>query len=202
MTDFRRPPRDPDIEAEITMVATEAGGRQFGAFSGYRPNHDFGLGELNDAMHEYLEEDPLPPGSTGRAHIWLLAPERQVHRLHEGFPFTVQEGARIVATAKITRVVNSDLRADRLPTYLFTVTDVFEIADRYIVLAPGAPPTTKDLKNDSPIQLRFPDGRSLDTAIGSIPILDPYDPERPVAIALSRPHTKDSIPIGTEVWLR
>eukprot|EP01136_Pigoraptor_vietnamica_P017289 Opistho-1_new@62246 len=92
-----RPLRGPDIEAEITFLATEQGGRSSPVYSGYRPSHDFGVtGMLNDGHHEYIGQESVPPGCTGLASIWLLAPELQNSRLYPGFAFTVQEGARIV----------------------------------------------------------------------------------------------------------
>jgi len=108
---FQRPPREPDIEAEISAVPTDQGGRRHPLFSGYRPNHDFRIeGELNDAMHEYPDNGCIEPGCTGRAFLWLLSPERQSKRLHEGFEFTVKEGSRIVGHGRITRVLNHDFK--------------------------------------------------------------------------------------------
>ena len=111
MPEFKRPPREPDIEAEITVKLTSEGGRKSPMFSGYRPNHDFGVeGMLNDAMHEYPENGSISPGEKGKANIWFLAPEYQVGRLFIGMEFTVQEGARLVGMGKITRVVNESLQ--------------------------------------------------------------------------------------------
>jgi elongation factor Tu len=107
-----RPPRPPDIEADISFLATEAGGKSKSVRSGYRPNHDFGLGGmLNDAHHEYIGVESVSPGTTVRAQLWLVAPGYQAKRFFPGFKFTVQEGPRIVAHGVIVNVLNPALRA-------------------------------------------------------------------------------------------
>jgi hypothetical protein len=79
-------------------------------FSGYRPHHDFGVeGMMNDAQHEY-PSGQLAPGETGRAFLTLYFPELLRGRLYEGMAFTVQEGARVVGTGKILRVLDDELR--------------------------------------------------------------------------------------------
>lgn len=65
---------------------------------------------LNDGHHEYIGQESVPPGCTGLASIWLLAPELQNSRLYPGFAFTVQEGARIVGRGVVTRVFNAELK--------------------------------------------------------------------------------------------
>jgi elongation factor Tu len=107
---YRRPPRPPDLEARVTFLAPESGGRTTPIASGYRPNHNFGLpGELNDAQHEYPDCEWVQPGQTVKALLWLLAPERQTGRLYPGFSFTVQEGGRIVGNASVVAVLNNAL---------------------------------------------------------------------------------------------
>jgi len=101
--------RPPDIEAQISFLPTEHGGRQSAARSGYRPTHNFGLSWLSDAAHEYIDRESAAPGETVHANMWFLAPEYQEHRLHPGFTFTVQEGSRIVGHGVVTRVVNTVL---------------------------------------------------------------------------------------------
>jgi elongation factor Tu len=111
MSEFKRPPRRPDIEAEITARPTSEGGRKSPMFSNYRPNHDFGVeGMLNDALHEYPQNGSIAPGETGKANLWFLAPEYQVGRLFIDMEFTVQEGGRLVGKGKITKVLNDSLQ--------------------------------------------------------------------------------------------
>ena len=104
--------RPPDIEARISFLATSEGGRIGPAKSGYRPSHNFGLqGILNDAAHEYIGQEWVGPGETALANLWLLVPESQTGRFHEGFRFSVQEGSRIVGHGVITKVLNASLAA-------------------------------------------------------------------------------------------
>jgi hypothetical protein len=59
---YKRPPREPDLEAEITFFPTSEGGKTKPVTSGYRPSHDFGLAqELNDAQHEYPDHEWIQP---------------------------------------------------------------------------------------------------------------------------------------------
>ena len=108
---FKRPPREPDFNAEIYVIKTEDGGRHSDVFSGYRPDHDLGIeGMLNGGMHEYLENNTIAVGQTGKANIWLVDQEEQENRLFYGMKFTVQEGARIVCKGKIINVINKRLQ--------------------------------------------------------------------------------------------
>ena len=101
----------PDLEAEISFLPTEQGGRSAPAPSGYRAAHDFGVGGmLNDAMHEYVGCQSIAPGSSAKANLWFLAPEYQSRRLHPSFRFPVQEGSRIVGHGVILSVINPELR--------------------------------------------------------------------------------------------
>ena len=107
---YRRPLRAPDVEAEVSYLSTSDGGRQRPVCSGYRPSHDFRLGGcLSDAQHEYPDREWVYPGQTVRVLLWFLLPKEQVGRLHSGFEFTVQEGARILGQGRVTRVLNSEL---------------------------------------------------------------------------------------------
>lgn len=105
--------RPPDIEAEISFLPTEQGGRESPATSGYRPTHDFGLrGMLNDAAHEYIGPESVAPGEAAVARMWFLAPEYQARRLYRGLKFTVQEGSRVVGHGVVREVLNAALQRD------------------------------------------------------------------------------------------
>ena len=105
--------RPPDLQAEITFLATAHGGRRSPVYSGYRPSHDFGLQTLNDGAHEYVGCTCVAPGETAVANMWLIAPEYQRGRLYPGFKFTVQEGPRVVAHGVVQRVFNTTLEKTR-----------------------------------------------------------------------------------------
>lgn len=87
-----------------------------------------------------------------------------------------------------------------MPTFLFTVDDVFEIPGRYVIPTPGVPVSICGIRNDLPIELRRPDGTTLQSKVASVPMIDPYDPKRPTVIAL-RGISKQDLPVGTEIWM-
>lgn len=87
-----------------------------------------------------------------------------------------------------------------MPTFLFTVDRVSAILD-YVRPFPGAPTTIRGVHSGALLELRRPDGTVLESRIHSIPILDPYDPDRPTQIALKGVASED-VPLGTEIWLR
>ena len=46
--------RTPDVEAEITMLSTEEGGRPVPAFSGYRRGHKVRDDYITSGEHQYI----------------------------------------------------------------------------------------------------------------------------------------------------
>ena len=103
----------PDIEAEITFVPTEQGGRSKPAFSGYRPQfyydeHDW------DADQEYPDVESVLPGQTVRALLRFASPDAHVGRVHPGMEFQVREGARLVARGRVTKILHLDESAERV----------------------------------------------------------------------------------------
>jgi hypothetical protein len=112
MNDFKRPEQEPDLEVEVTLLPTEAGGRKHALWQGCRLPNDFGLpGEMNDGMYEFLGEPPNP-GASQTARVWLLAPERNRGRIYEGFEYRLWEG-RLIGNGKVIRVINPLLRATK-----------------------------------------------------------------------------------------
>lgn len=108
--DFIRPSRPPDFEAEIYALRTDEGGRRTPIFTGYRPNHAFGRGDLLDgALHEYLDTDILHLGHVTRANLWLLCPDALEGHFFAGMRFTVQEGDKVVGYGTVTTILNPRL---------------------------------------------------------------------------------------------
>ncbi|MBI3775170.1 MAG: hypothetical protein HY273_06400 [Gammaproteobacteria bacterium] len=101
----------PDIEAEIFFLSTEEGGRHVPVKSGYRPDHNFGAGMLNAAVHEYISCEFVAPGQTARANIGFANPGFKNGRFYPGFEFKIQEGGRLVGRGVITKIFNAALRA-------------------------------------------------------------------------------------------
>ena len=101
---------ESEIEAELEFVATQDGGREGPVFSGYRPHHDFGLeaGQL-DAAHEYIGASSVSPGDKVIAKLRFISPHLLKGRLYEGFEFTANEGTRVVAVGRVTKIFRKDL---------------------------------------------------------------------------------------------
>jgi hypothetical protein len=88
-----------------------------------------------------------------------------------------------------------------MPTFLFTVEDVFEIPERGVIPTPGVPISIRGIRNGLCVELRKPDGTKLENVVADVVMVDPYDPQRPIPIGL-RSLTKQDVPIGTEIWMR
>ena len=102
----------PDIEAEITFVPTEQGGRNTAAFSGYRPHFYYDSHDW-DADQEYPDVDSVLPGQTARALLRFLSPEAHLGRVQPGMTFEVREGARVVARGRVTKILHLAESAER-----------------------------------------------------------------------------------------
>ena len=98
--------REPDVEAEFTLLTPEQGGRTTPVSSGYRPNHLVKPGYLTSGTHHYVSTEEIPPGGTALGSITFITPEAYPHCLAVGQVVLVQEGGRLVGEAKITRILN------------------------------------------------------------------------------------------------
>jgi translation elongation factor EF-Tu-like GTPase len=101
--------REPDVEAEITLFSTEAGGRQTPAGSGYRPGHKVRDDYITTGAHQYVGRDELAPGETALGTITFITPEVYPHCLWVGREIDIQEGSRVIGRARITKIYNAIL---------------------------------------------------------------------------------------------
>ena len=97
--------RGPDVEAEITFLTTEEGGRKSFILSGYRPQFFYG-GEDHVAIQEFLGKERVYPGESVTVHVYLLHPELLYRSMNQGDSFSLREGMRVVAKGRITRILN------------------------------------------------------------------------------------------------
>lgn len=102
-----RPPRQPDVEALVSFLPSEQGGRRNGALSGYRPCHLVRPDYLTSGQHEYKSKAVVMPGESAETEIWFLAPEQYPHCLAVGDDIRIQEGSRLVGHAKILKIYNT-----------------------------------------------------------------------------------------------
>jgi hypothetical protein len=84
-----------------------------------------------------------------------------------------------------------------MPTFLFTVDDVFDISGRYIIPTPGVPVSVRGIRNGLLIELRRQTARYY-RRYASVLMFDPFDLKRPTQIALQG-ITKHDVPAGTEI---
>jgi elongation factor Tu len=102
----------PDVEAEITLLATADGGRSNGTFSGYRPQHKVRDDYLTTGVHQYFGCDSVLPGQTVLGAITFITPEAYPHCLWVGRVIEIQEGSRVIGRARITRIMNALLETN------------------------------------------------------------------------------------------
>jgi elongation factor Tu-like protein len=94
-----------DIEAELTFIPTDEGGRSMPAKSGYRPQF-FYDGHDWDAIYDYGDVEEVAPGETVLARLRFLSPQCHVGKLFPGKEFLLREGQRVVGHGTVTRILN------------------------------------------------------------------------------------------------
>jgi hypothetical protein len=103
----------PHIEAEVTFLKPEEGGRKSPAFSGYRPQFYY-EGHDWDAEHMYPDVEKVNPGETTRALLTFISPEFHRNRVHPGMAFEIREGTRVVGRGKVTRLLSVEAEIRQL----------------------------------------------------------------------------------------
>ncbi len=86
-------------------------------------------------------------------------------------------------------------------TFLFKIEEVFEIYGRGCVIVPVAEGADFKIRPRDAIQLRTPDGRTLNTHIGSVEFLTPEVGTCRMAILLPTDIQKQDVSNGSDVWL-
>lgn len=124
------PERPPDVEAFFSFNDV----RKSPARDGYRPAHRLTDTCLTTGVHHYYDVDSVPPNASARGMITFLSPEAYPHCLWVGKRIPMQEGARVVGYATITRIDNPLLQAENAgnaarPT-LFHLVFIFSPTDR------------------------------------------------------------------------
>jgi translation elongation factor EF-Tu-like GTPase len=99
-----------DIEAEITFLTTEEGGRKTPAYSGYRPQFYYD-GHDWDAVQNYVNVKEVYPGQTVITQLSFASPECHFGKLYPGKEFLIREGQKIVGRGKITKILDLEKSA-------------------------------------------------------------------------------------------
>ena len=102
--------RPKDIEAVVTFIPTEHGGRKGPAFSDYRPQFYY-AGHDWDAPQQYPDVEQVNPGDTVRAYLSFLSPEEHVGRVKPGMAFLIREGQKIVRYGSVTKLIDLEKSA-------------------------------------------------------------------------------------------
>lgn len=97
--------RLPDVEVRFEFN----GMRRNPANDGHRPAHLV----TDTGIHHYYGVESVPPNGTAKGTITFLSPESYPHCLWTGKKISIQEGARIVGYATITKIFNPLLRLEK-----------------------------------------------------------------------------------------
>jgi len=101
--------REPDVEALVTYLSTEDGGRKSAMYEGFSPNHLVRDDYLTSGRHEFLDKDVVYPGDTVRVNVWFITPGVYPNTLWVGREISVQEAGHVIGTAGITKIYNKVL---------------------------------------------------------------------------------------------
>jgi len=102
--------RNPDVEVLFEFNCT----RKNPAGDGYRPDHLIKDDYLTNGLHHYYDADSVAPDGTAKGTITFITPEAYPACLWVGKKINIQEGAKIVGYATITKIFNPILIAKEI----------------------------------------------------------------------------------------
>jgi translation elongation factor EF-Tu-like GTPase len=102
----------PDLQASITLVPTEEGGRSTPIYARckYRPQVYYDDAYW-DAALELSDVEEIHPGQSGQVFLSFLRPEQHFGRLVVGSEFLLREGIKVVARCVVTSLLNLETSA-------------------------------------------------------------------------------------------
>lgn len=104
---------EPDFVAILKYKTTEEGGRKTPAHSGYRPAVKFPFAEMmTSGQQKFLDKELVFPGETVAAEITIIASDYFKGTLYDGLEFEFKEGATVIGTGKITKILKESLRRE------------------------------------------------------------------------------------------
>ncbi len=89
-----------EVNAVLTLLRTEDGGRKTAITTGYRPSFYIGALQTDGAI-ELLGIDKQNPGETKPIRIKLLHPENFGKVLAVGVDFEIREGSKMIGRGRI-----------------------------------------------------------------------------------------------------
>ena len=100
-----------DFIATLRYKTTEQGGRKTAAKTGYRPQVKFDFDEMQTSGQQtFIDRGLVFPGDTVEAEIKILSVEHFANRLTEKMQFEFREGATVIGTGIIKRIINDKLK--------------------------------------------------------------------------------------------
>lgn len=95
------------VDARITLLTTEAGGRKGQIFSGYRPNHRFNVNSSISSFFigevQFSHKIQIYPGETELVSVIFLRAGGIEKYLIPGEHWLIQEGSRLVGSGEILK---------------------------------------------------------------------------------------------------
>ncbi|MBP2655681.1 MAG: hypothetical protein H6Q73_3250 [Firmicutes bacterium] len=102
----------PDIEAIISFIRTEDGGKSHPVFNGYRPAHLVKEDYLTTGVHHYNGREKVELGEEVVGTITFISPEAYPGCLWLGKVISIQEAFHVVGYAKVTKIFNKILEKE------------------------------------------------------------------------------------------
>jgi translation elongation factor EF-Tu-like GTPase len=108
----RVPPKpEPPVKvrALLSFLPSDDGGRNSPAYSGYRPNHNFGRPDNREfyiGQVTFGANETIKPGESKEVQIEFINGPGLLEALKSGRPWRIQEGPRLVATAKLLDILD------------------------------------------------------------------------------------------------
>jgi translation elongation factor EF-Tu-like GTPase len=95
------------VRAILSVLASEEGGRRIDRRHSWRPNHNFGSPDGRSFYIGQVEfgSDALNPGETREVFVEFLDGPGLRENLQSGRTWRIQEGAKLIAAAKVVEVV-------------------------------------------------------------------------------------------------
>lgn len=95
-----------DLKPDVEVIFKFNGARKGPAYSGYRPAHLIKDDYLTTVVHNYIKPSIALPTSEVFGTIKFITPEVYPHCLWIGKIINIQEGEKIVGSAKIIKILN------------------------------------------------------------------------------------------------
>jgi translation elongation factor EF-Tu-like GTPase len=100
-----------DIEAEVTFLLPEEGGRKGPIFSGYRPQFYYDGHDWDASLH-FQAAETLPKGKPVRVFFYFASPQYHVGKIYPGKQFQLREGAKVIANGRVLRLIDLEKSAN------------------------------------------------------------------------------------------